>query len=651
MSTDLIPESTSPVEAAPEATTEAAPEPTAIAAVEPIPEAPPEAPAEAAPEAPPEAVPEPIAEAAPEAPSEAASEPVAAPEPEPEPTESFADMLAEFEHTHSHKSEGGNTQLQGTVVSLDAEFVYLDIGYKSEGILPRTAFDNNADAVALGDTFPVSVKGRNAERYYELSRHKVIQPVDWASLEQAFAEKTPVVGTVTAVVKGGLTVDVGVRAFMPASRSGTREAAEMEKLVGTEITCRITKLDVTEEDVVVDRRVIAEEQALALAQGRYENLKEGDIVSGQVRSFAAYGAFIDLGGIDGLLHISDIAHARIATPDEVLTVGQQLELKVLKVDAESRRISLGLKQLQPEPWDTAADRYIVGQRITGTVTRLMDFGAFVQLEPGIEGLVHVSEMSWVKKVHKPSDILSAGDTVEAVVLAISPAERRISLGLKQAHGDPWTEAPKKFRVGSAIEGPVTRLTKFGAFVQLTEGVEGLVHISEITADRRINHPQDVLHAGQIVKAQVLAVDPEKRQIKLSIKQLVPTSIDEYIAEHTVGDIVSGRVVDQSPTSATIELGDGIHATCPIAASASGVPGSKSGAPDSASGAPGSAASSPTRGSSQLDLSSLTSMLNARWKGNAPAATRAPEAIAVGQIRSFRLTKLNPESPTIELESA
>jgi small subunit ribosomal protein S1 len=588
-------------------------------------------------EAPEETAPVTIAATAPEPIAEAA--PVEAPPPaeEPEPTESFADALAEFEHTHSHKPEGANTQLQGTVVSLDAESVYLDIGYKSEGILPRTAFENNADAVNPGDTFPVSVKGRNVERYYELSRHKVIQPVDWASLEEAFANKTPVVGTVTAIVKGGLTVDVGVRAFMPASRSGTREVAEMEKLVGTEITCRITKLDVTDEDVVVDRRVIAEEQALALAQGRYDNLKEGDIVSGQVRSLATYGAFIDLGGIDGLLHISDISHARIATPDEVLTVGQQLELKVLKVEAESRRISLGLKQLQPEPWDAVPERYIIGQRITGTVTRLMDFGAFVQLEPGIEGLIHVSEMSWVKKIHKPSDILAAGDTVEAIILAISPAERRIGLGLKQALGDPWTEAPKKFPVGSAIEGPVTRMTKFGAFVQLTEGVEGLVHISEITADRRINHPQDILHNGEIVKAQVLAIDPEKRQIKLSIKQLVPTSLVEYMEEHKVGDIVSGRVIElapeQSPTSALIELGEGIRVPCAIAAAGP------------------AAAVTENKPAAAVDLSALSSMLNARWKGNTKPTATQPDSLIIGQIRSFRLTTLNPDTQQIALELA
>jgi small subunit ribosomal protein S1 len=548
------------------------------------------------------------------------------------PAESFAELLAQFEHTHSHQAEGAK-QLEGTVVSLDAEFVYLDIGYKSEGILPRSAFENNAEGVAPGDVFPVSVKGRNAERYYELSRHKVVQPTDWASLEEAFTQKTPVVGIVTAVVKGGLTVDVGVRAFMPASRSGTRDAAEMEKLVGQEITCRITKLDVMDEDVVVDRRVISEELALVQEQGLYSEMKEGDIVSGAVRSLTSFGAFVDLGGIDGLLHISDISWGRVNAPEDVLAIGQELQLKVIKVDAEGRHVSLGLKQLEPERWDTAAEKYKVGQRITGTVTRLMDFGAFVELEPGIEGMIHVSEMSWVKKVHKPSDILKPGETVEAVVLSVKQDERRIALGLKQALGDPWADAPRKFPVGSAIEGPVTRLMNFGAFVQLAEGVEGLVHISEITAERRINHPQDVLRVGQIVKAQVLAVDVEKRQIKLSMKQLVPTSIKEYLEEHKVSDAVSGRVIEQTSDSATVELGEGIRATCRLTVSA-----------------PAAAAKKKTKESAAaLDLSSLTSMLNARWKGGAAPSGAPSEPLAVGQIRSFRIVKLDRETEKIELE--
>jgi small subunit ribosomal protein S1 len=548
-----------------------------------------------------------------------------------EPTESFAELLSQFERSHTHKSNDGAKQLQGAVVSVSADSVYLDIGYKTEGVLLRTAFDNNADAVAPGDKFSVSVKGRNEEGYYELSLHRLAPITDWASLEEAFAQKSAIVGTVTAVVKGGFSVDVGVRAFMPASRSGVREASEMEKLVGQEITCRIIKLDAAEEDVVVDRRVIAEEQARSLEQDRFAAMKEGDIVSGQVRSLASYGAFVDLGGIDGLLHVSDIAWSRVNNPEDVLSVGQQLEVKVLKIDAESKRISLGLKQLQPEPWDTATDRYAVGQRITGTVSRLTDFGAFVELEPGIEGLIHVSEMSWVKKVHKPSDILKQGDTVETVILSVNPLERRISLGLKQALGDPWLEVPQKFPVGSAIEGPVMRLTKFGAFVQLAEGVEGLVHISEISADKRINHPEDVLRVGQIVKAQVLGIDTEKRQIKLSIKQLIPTGFDEYLEEHKVGDVVSGRIVDQSSNLTTVELGQGIRANCRTAT-------------------PTSAAVEKME-PAKPDLTSLTSMLQARWKGNAKQGPRAPEPLRVGQIASFRIVELDREAKKIEVESA
>ncbi|HSY37403.1 MAG TPA: 30S ribosomal protein S1 [Acidobacteriaceae bacterium] len=547
-----------------------------------------------------------------------------------ESTESFSEMLAEFEHSHTHKAEGDAKQLEGTVVSLDAEFVYLDIGYKTEGILARTAFANNAEGVEAGNKFSVSVKGRNVERYYELSLLRVAQATDWASLQEAFASKTAVVGTVTGVVKGGLTVDVGVRAFMPASRSGTREAGEMEKLVGQQITCRITKLDTVEEDVVVDRRAVLEEEAFALQATRLSGMREGEVVTGTVRSFAAYGAFVDLGGVDGLLHISDMAWSRVKAAEDVLSVGQQIEVKVLSVDPETKRISLGLKQLQPEPWDGAAATYAVGQRITGTVTRLMDFGAFVELEPGIEGLIHVSEMSWVKKVRKPSDMLKEGDSVEAVVLAVDTASKRISLGLKQALGDPWTDVAKKFVVGSQVEGPVTRLTKFGAFVELAEGVEGLVHVSEIVADRRINHPQDVLRVGERVKAQVVAVDAEKRQIKLSMKQLVPTGLGEYLEEHKAGDTVSGRVVEQGAGSVVVELGEGIRARCTMEASAE---------------------AEESTGGGGVDLSQLGSMLSARWKGGADTAKKKAEPLAVGQVRSFQIVKLDAEAQTIELKLA
>ncbi|MGB6610274.1 MAG: 30S ribosomal protein S1, partial [Acidobacteriaceae bacterium] len=475
------------------------------------------------------------------------------------PESSFGEMLSQFEE--SHRKEPGAKQLEGTVISVSADAVYLDIGYKTEGVLARTAFRDNAESVKAGDKFFVSVKGRNEEHYYVLSLARVAQPRDWTQLEEAFAQKLTIPGTVTAVVKGGLSVDVGVRAFMPASRSGTRDARELEKLVGQEITCRIAQLDVADENVIVDRRAVLEEQALAEGMNQFAALKEGDTVSGKVSRLASFGAFVDLGGIDGLLHVSDISWSRVNAPEDVLAVGQEIEAKVLKIDRENRKISLGLKQLQPEPWETATERYKAGDRITGTVTRLMDFGAFVELEPGIEGLIHVSEMSWVKKVKRPSDILKPGDTVEAVILSVSGADKRMALGLKQALGDPWADAAKKFPVGSAVEGKVTRMEKFGAFVQMSEGVEGLVHISEITAERRLAHPQDALKAGQVVRAQVLAMDAEKRQAKLSMKQLVPTSLDEYVAEHKVGDVVSGRVVEQREGTATVELGEGIRVAC------------------------------------------------------------------------------------------
>ena len=589
----------------------------------------------------PEPVPEPIAEPAPAVIAEpvptpkpkAAAEP--APEPvEEEPTESFADLLRDFERSHSHKSEPGAKQLQGTVISLSADQVFLDIGYKTEGVLPRSAFENNAEGVKPGDSVPVSVTGRNEEHYYELSRFKVAQPRDWTALEAAFAEKLAVVGTVTEVIKGGLSVDIGVRAFMPASRSGTKDAVELEKLVGTQINCRITKLEVTDENVVVDRRVVLEEQARAESATRHAAMKEGDTVSGTVRTLMPYGAFVDLGGVDGLLHISDIAHGRVAKPEDVLTVGQELQVRILKIDPQTKKISLGLKQLQAEPWEKAPERLVAGQRITGTITRLADFGAFVEIEPGVEGLIHISEMSYGKKLRHPSDILKQGDRVDAVILSIKPEERRIALGLKQTLTDPWSNIEQKFPAGSQIEGPVTKLMNFGAFVQLEDGVEGLIHVSEISADKRINHPQDVLRAGQVVKAQILAIDPIKRQIKLSMKQLVPTSIDEYIAEHKVGDEVSGRVVEQSPTRTVVELGEGIRAACHA--------GKTPAAP---------AVVTEAKSTGKLDLSNLSSKLKERWQGNAPAASSTPEPLTEGQIRSFKITKVDADAKKIEVELA
>ena len=545
------------------------------------------------------------------------------PQADAEATESFNDLLSQYERDHARKSDDGRKQLEGTVITLSADSVYLDIGYKSEGVLPLTAFP---DAPKPGDKFPVSVKGRGPEGYYQLSRSRVELPKDWSALERAYTEKVTIMGTVTGVIKGGLSVDVGVRAFMPASRSGVHDATELEKLVGQEIRCRIIKLDVADEDVVVDHRAVAQEEERAVQDRRFGELQEGETVTGTVRSLTDYGAFVDVGGVDALLHVGDISWSRIGKPADVLTVGQQIEARVLKTDPEKRRISIGLKQLQPHPWDAVAGKYKVGERVRGIVTRIADFGAFVELEPGIEGLIHVSELSWTKKIKRVSEVVKQGDTVEAAILGVNTADRRISLGLKQALGDPWASAAQKFAPGTVVEGPVTNITNFGAFVELSEGMEGMIHVSEISDEKRIEHPRDVLKPGQIVKAQVLAVDTDKRQVRLSMKQLVPTGLDEYLAEHKVGDMVSGRIVDLSGDQARVELGQGIHSTCHIAASAKQEQSNQG----------------------KADLSSLTSMLNAKWKSG---ATPAADAITTGQIRSFRITKIDPAAKKIELEPA
>ena len=572
----------------------------------------------------------------PDAPNSGTPESTPAKEPaESLPAESFKDIFSEYEQSHSRKSEPGSQRREGTVIALTADSVVLDIGFKTEGVLPLTAFPADKPPKP-GDRVQVTIKGRDPEGYYELTRGKVERPTDWASLEKAFAEKSTIIGTVTGVVKGGLSVDIGVRAFMPASRSGTHDAAELEKLVEQEIRCRIIKLDVEEEDVVVDRRAIAEDEERAGKERRYSELKEGDTVQGEVRSLTDYGAFVDIGGADALLHVGEISWRRVNKPSDVLSVGQQIEARIIKIDSEKRRVGISMKQLQPHPWDAVPDRYKPGERVKGTVTRIADFGAFVEIEPGIEGLIHISEMSWAKRVRTAGDIVKPGETVEAVILGVNAAERRISLGLKQALGDPWVGAEQKFAPGTVIEGPVTNLTKFGAFVQLTEGVEGMIHISEISAEKRINHPQEVLRVGQVVKAQVLALDTEKRLIRLSMKQLVPTGLDEYLAEHKEGDIVTGRMTEVSAGSARVELGEGVVATCRI-------PEERPVKEDKPAEPPPS--------SSKPDLSSLGSMLQARWKSGAADDETKPEAMRAGQIRKYRIAKLDPVAKKIELELA
>ncbi len=557
-----------------------------------------------------------------------------------ESNSSFGDILTQFEQAHASPAKAHGDGREGTVIAVTADSVFVDIGMKIEGIVPVAEFRDKSGAVGVqtGDKLRVAITGRNEEGYYLLSKLKVQRPKDWAGLEKAFQEKRSIAGVVSAVVKGGLSVDIGVRAFMPASRSGAKDAAELEKLVGQEITCKIIKVDVADEDVVVDRRAILEEEQARDREQRLADLKEGTAVQGTVRTLTDFGAFVDIGGVDGLLHVTDMSWGRVNKPSDLLNPGDQVQVQILKIEPgggkRGRRISLGMKQLQPHPWDLAGEKYKTGERARGTVTRVTDFGAFVELQPGIEGLIHVSELSWSKKVRKPSDVVNPGDAVEVMILGVNAAERRISLGLKQALGDPWAQAGKRFPVGSTVEGPVTSLTKFGAFVQLDEALEGMIHIGDISAEKRINHPQEVLKVGQAVRAAVLEVDREKRRIRLGLKQLQPTSIDEYIAEHKEGDLVSGRVANLARGKATVELGEGIQASCNIAAS------------ESNEAAPG--AESP-----KADLSALSSMLAAKWK-HSEADESAPgkrEPARAGQVRSFRIVKLDAAQKKIELELA
>jgi small subunit ribosomal protein S1 len=575
---------------------------------------------------------------------------------QPEILEDFEQLLREDTASRAIAVDhsGGSKQIDATVIAVSSDAVYLDIGYKTEGILPLSVFAKDEKTVEPGDKVRVTVKGRNTDGYYDLTRQRgPAAPKDFSSLEEAFEQKGTVLGTVTGIVKGGLTVDIGMRAFLPSSRSGTRDAAELEKLVGQEIRVRITTLDLEggesgRPDAVVDRRSVLEEEAKASADARFSELAEGQIVQGTVRSLTSFGAFVDLNGADALLHISDIAWHRVENPADLLSVGDELEVKILKIDNADpvkRRIAVGLKQLQPHPWETVPSTYSLGQKVTGKVTRETDFGAFVELSPGIEGLIHISEMAWGKKVRKPSDVVKVGDQVEAVILSIDTDAKRIGLGLKQALGDPFAEITKTIHPGAVVEGPISQITKFGAFMTVTEGVEGLIHISEISADKRLNHPSDELRVGQIVKAQVLAIDAEKRQLKLSIKQMVPTGLDEFLLEHAAGDTVTGRIIDidRLSNTARIELGEGIIAPCSIPpADPTTEP-----APTPTSGGP-------------VDLSQLGSLLSSKWKtahadvkpAKKPAAAAAATgALAAGQIRSFVITELDAEKKKLALKLA
>jgi small subunit ribosomal protein S1 len=558
---------------------------------------------------------------------------------------SFADILSEFENATGASSKGaarsrargrgkskraGAPRLQGTVVGISGDSVLIDHGAKSEGVIHAADLRDASGnlTVKVGDTFDVAVTGYNSEGMATLSRVVGPRPRDWDDLATAFNNKDIIAGRVTGTVKGGFTVDVGVRAFLPASRCGIRDTAEMEKLVGQEIRCRIIKLDVDDEDIVVDRRAVVEEEADQIRRNAVETLEEGSVVRGTVRSLASYGAFVDIGGIDGLLHVGDISWSRVTDPATELAVGDVLDLKVLKVDKQAGKISLGLKQMSPDPWQEAVARLKPGDRVTGEVTRLMDFGAFVEVLPGVEGLIHVSEMSWTRRVQRASDVLKKGERVEAAVLKIDAEAGRLSLGLKQVLGNPWDSIKDRYPIGKIIEGKVTRLAKFGAFVELEEGMDGLVHISELTNEKRVQNPGDVVKVGQAVRAVVLSADPETKRLKLSMKQLEATPADQFAQEVAVGEHVTGRVLQVRGNEVRVQLGEGVEGVCTLQ-------------------------NAGTSETSALPSASLAEQLAAAWKGGAKPASRSAssETYQEGERRSFTIKAIDTSGKRIELTPA
>jgi len=555
---------------------------------------------------------------------ETVAQPTAAPAAE---EQNFAQMLEQFESESEAAGPKVGEHRSGTVVNVKDDVVLVDIGAKAEGIIPIDQVRTPEGAVELkaGDPLEVVVEGRDNEGSFKLSRFSPDRPRSVEDARAAFEEKLVVRGRVTGVVKGGLTVDIGMRAFLPQSRSGVRDASEMHKLVGQEIRARVARAP-EKNNVVLDRRSLLEEEHKVAEDAALSRLQEGDVTEGRVKSLATYGAFIDLGGVDALLHVSDMSWSRLSDPAKVLSIGDAVQVKVLKLDREKRRISVGTKQLQADPWQDIEERFAVGARVTGTVQRLTDFGAFVELESGVEGLIHISEMSWSRRIHKPSEVLKKGDVVETVVLAVNAADRRLSLGLKQALGDPWDDAMERFKPGTVVEGRVRNVQPFGAFVELAEGVDGMIHIGDL-AQERINHPSEKVKVGDTVKAQVLEIDREKRRIRLGVKQLLPTPMDEYITGHEVGQVVTGRVIKAFPGK--VELDEGIVAACPSAVQ-------------------------PVK---RIEEGSLAAKLAAVWK---PAQEQQEEAaklaegkvqLKAGEVRSFRLTVLNKEERHIEVEPA
>ena len=454
--------------------------------------------------------------------------------------------------------------VQGTVLGITAKDVIVDFGYKSEGIVPIDQFQSLSGELTVkrGDVVDVMIdRSEHVEGYQLLSHTKAARLRVWDDLERASNDQLILSGRVLGRVKGGLAVDVGVKAFMPGSQADPRPVHNLDSLIGQDIPVKVIKLNRRRGNVVVSRKLAVEDEINSRKSVTLEHLSEGATVVGTVKNLTEYGAFIDLGGIDGLLHVTDMSYGRITHPSEMLQVGQDVTVKILKFDRAKERVSLGIKQLEPDPWDTVLERYPVESRVIGRVVNVTDYGAFVELEGGVEGLIHISEMTWSRRMKHPSKVVRAGDQVEAVVLEVHSRDRRISLGLKQLEPNPWTTIDSRYSVGSVVEGRVRNMTDFGAFIEIEEGIDGLVHVSDLSWTKRVKHPSEILKKGMIVQAVILNIDSASHRLSLGIKQLQPDAWESYFQNHQVGDTVHGRVCRLASFGAFVELAEGVEGLC------------------------------------------------------------------------------------------
>jgi len=475
--------------------------------------------------------------------------------------ESYENLLDDYSH---FAPPAADEVLQGTVLSITAKDVIIDFGYKSEGLVPIEQFQTPGGEITVhsGDAVDVMIEhGEQPEGYVLLSHTRAARLRIWDNLEKAYQEQLIISGRVLGRVKGGLAVDVGIKAFMPGSQADPRPVHNLDSLTGQDIPVKIIKLNRRRGNVVVSRKMAVEEEINVRKNATLDHIAEGAIVTGVVKNLTEYGAFIDLGGIDGLLHVTDMSYGRITHPSELLHVDEEITVKVLKFDRAKERVSLGIKQLEPDPWDAVSAHYPVHSRVIGRVVNVTDYGAFVELEPGIEGLIHISEMTWSRRMKHPSKVVKPGDQVEAVVLEVHSRDRRISLGLKQLEPNPWTTIDTRYSVGSVVEGRVRNMTDFGAFIEIEEGIDGLVHVSDLSWTKRVKHPSEVLKKGQVVQAVILNIDSSAHRLSLGIKQLQPDAWESYFQNHQVGDTVHGRVCRLASFGGFVELADGVEGLC------------------------------------------------------------------------------------------